>query len=100
LNGSVKIIFCIQCCLSLLAAGLGAYFEYSVHNPHDSEACKTEIKTGDLSLECQYAFYLDLPKKIGSPAGKTMQIMGSWILIFTNFVPISLMVSLEIVKLW
>ena len=26
--------------------------------------------------------------------------MGTWILIFTNFVPISLMVSLEIVKLW
>ena len=25
---------------------------------------------------------------------------GTWILIFTNFVPISLMVTLELVKLW
>lgn len=25
---------------------------------------------------------------------------GTWILIFTNFVPISLLVSLELVKLW
>ena len=25
---------------------------------------------------------------------------GTWILIFTNFVPISLIVTLEIVKLW
>ena len=26
--------------------------------------------------------------------------MGTWILVFTNFVPISLMVSLELVKFW
>lgn len=26
--------------------------------------------------------------------------MGTWILIFTNFVPISLMVTLELVKFW
>lgn len=26
--------------------------------------------------------------------------MGTWILIFTNFVPISLLVSLELVKFW
>ena len=25
---------------------------------------------------------------------------GTWILIFTNFVPISLLVTLEVVKLW
>lgn len=29
-----------------------------------------------------------------------VQQIGTWILIFTNFVPISLMVSLEIVKFW
>lgn len=28
------------------------------------------------------------------------QTLGTWILIFTNFVPISMMVSLELVKLW
>ena len=29
-----------------------------------------------------------------------VQLVGSWILMLTNFVPISLMVSLEIVKYW
>lgn len=29
-----------------------------------------------------------------------IQLVGSWILMLTNFVPISLMVSLEIVKYW
>jgi phospholipid-transporting ATPase len=29
-----------------------------------------------------------------------IQQIGTWILIFTNFVPISLMVSLEMVKFW
>lgn len=29
-----------------------------------------------------------------------IQKTGTWILIFTNFVPISLIVTLEIVKLW
>jgi len=31
---------------------------------------------------------------------QTILKTGTWILIFTNFVPISLMVTLEIVKLW
>ena len=29
-----------------------------------------------------------------------IQQIGTWILIFTNFVPISMMVSLELVKFW
>ena len=29
-----------------------------------------------------------------------LQQIGTWILIFTNFVPISMMVSLELVKFW
>ena len=29
-----------------------------------------------------------------------IQMTGTWILIFTNFVPISLMVTLELVKFW
>ena len=27
-------------------------------------------------------------------------VLGSWVLLFTNFVPISMLVSLEIVKFW
>jgi len=29
-----------------------------------------------------------------------LQQTGTWVLIFTNFVPISLMVTLELVKFW
>ena len=29
-----------------------------------------------------------------------VQQVGTWILIFTNFVPISLLVTLEVVKFW
>lgn len=29
-----------------------------------------------------------------------LQLIGTWILLLTNFVPISLVVSLELVKLW
>lgn len=29
-----------------------------------------------------------------------MQLIGTWILILTNFVPISLVVTLELVKFW
>jgi magnesium-transporting ATPase (P-type) len=29
-----------------------------------------------------------------------IQQVGTWILIFTNFVPISLMVTVELVKFW
>ena len=42
-----------------------------------------------------------LPKNLDGGLGfQTFRKTGTWILIFTNFVPISLMVTLEIVKLW
>ena len=56
-------------------------------------------RNSGLSLECEYAYYLNLPKDLSDPVGNLFKMMGTWILIFCNFVPISLMVSLEIVKL-
>jgi len=73
LNNSVKIIFSIQCFLALIGALLGSYFQYAVHIPHTSDECKDEFKSGgDVSMECQYDFYLDLPAKMGHPAGKVL----------------------------
>ena len=53
LNSSVKIIFSIQCSLALIGDALGSYYEYNVHIPHDSDACKIEFKSGkNLSIGC------------------------------------------------
>ena len=48
------------------------------------------------------ATYLDYGKKGEDPNAVLLFIKttGTWILIFTNFVPISLIVTLEIVKFW
>jgi|DEB0MinimDraft_12_1074336.scaffolds.fasta_scaffold30807_2 phospholipid-transporting ATPase len=50
----------------------------------------------------QKAYYLDYAtsEENINHVGLFFQKMCTWILIFTNFVPISLMVTLELVKFW
>jgi len=50
------------------------------------------------TLKCMGAYYLGLGKEFGFLDG--FKKMCTWILIFTNLVPISLLVSLELVKFW
>ena len=56
-----------------------------------------------MDLDCMNAIYLSIVEKADSslddPGMILVQKIGTWILIFTNYVPISLMVSLEFVKL-
>jgi len=82
----------------LFAALIGANFLFDVnHSHHGERACNGVVG----SQSCQWAFYLNLPKNLdGGMLQQTLLKTGTWILIFTNFVPISLMVTLEIVKLW
>ena len=50
-----------------------------------------------------YIFGLEppFPNKLEHGFGYYLiQLTGTWVLIFTNFVPISLMVTLELVKFW
>lgn len=50
---------------------------------------------------CERTFYLDNSKELKRGwFFKYMQLTGTWIIIFTNFVPISLLVSLDLVKLY
>ena len=51
-------------------------------------------------IDCQNDFYLQLPDNPGGWSTNIIKLTGTWILIFTNFIPISMMVTFEIVKLW
>jgi hypothetical protein len=54
----------------------------------------------DMPDECRNAIYLDYPEGGNGWGYYFIQKFGTWILIFTNFVPISLMVTFEVVKFW
>jgi len=78
-NTSILIIFCLQLILALIGAVQGATW----------------------SVDNEKAYYVvDMNKVKPSFSMNLLQYMGTWILIFTNFVPISLMVTLELVKFW
>ena len=68
---------------------------------------KNGIQTKNANCEhfanstCERTFYLDNSKELKKGwFYKYMQLTGTWIIIFTNFVPISLLVSLDLVKLY
>lgn len=53
----------------------------------------------------QSVWYMQDPKAVEAEKGKDplytfATTLGTWVLIFTNFVPISLYVTLELVKFW
>jgi magnesium-transporting ATPase (P-type) len=56
--------------------------------------------TETLPAECFNPYYLGIEKTESGAIHSFLKYLGTWILIFTNFVPISLMVSLELVKFW
>jgi phospholipid-transporting ATPase len=92
-NSSMFIVFGLQLILALIAAFVGTAWITSNNKEHWlDENCYTKDKR---TSECDNAFYVMYnANKIGF-----ISLFGTWILIFTNFVPISLMVTLEMVKL-
>ena len=81
-NKQILLVFCIQ----LLASTIGSFFgtSWMIDNVHSAK-------------------YLDFNEK--DKWNTTWGLLflkntGTWILIFTNFVPISLIVTLELVKFW
>ena len=56
--------------------------------------------TETLPDDCFNPYYLGIVKTESGAFHSFLKYLGTWILIFTNFVPISLMVSLELVKFW
>lgn len=73
-NKSMIIVFVLQIILALIAAICGGVF------------------LSNYKQTAEYIFEND--NKLGF-----MSLFGTWILIFTNFVPISMLVTLEVVKL-
>jgi len=57
----------------------------------DNDICMTE----ELS-KCGGAWYLQMEKESGFM--RVVKVMCTWLLLFVNLVPISLMISLEVVK--
>ena len=63
------------------------------HLPKGMKFNKSQVKS-------LYDYYLELPTNPGGWTDTIIRLTGTWILIFTNFIPISMMVTFEIVKLW
>jgi len=77
-NHAILIIVCCQIIVAFIAGLTGA-------NWINDKGTKYNY----LDIKNNRSFFILLLTK-----------MGTWILVFTNFVPISLMVSLELVKFW
>ena len=77
-NIAIIVIFILQLVLASLMASLGSSLELSTITNLAWVKGQTELSTESPFL----------------------QLMGTWILLLTNFVPISLVVSLELVKFW
>jgi phospholipid-transporting ATPase len=103
MNKAMIQILCLQVFLALIAATIGAnWIVNNTSNSWNSSSCHT-ASTTLVPSECQNAIYLDYDTSSGSRRTYFeywIQKFGTWILIFTNFVPISLMVTFEVVKFW
>ena len=85
MNTSIVVVLSLQFALAALGAGFGcSYLGYYARGTEEDDA------------DSPWAPYL--PE--GEPPGVSdwVRLVGTWVLIMTNMVPISLMVSLELVK--
>ncbi len=81
-NKSILIILGVQIILSFIAGVVGQIW---LHNNKNKDNSNDYLALNDINV---------------NKGGGVILQMGTWILIFTNLVPISLMVSLEMVKFW
>ena len=79
-NKSILFIFMLQFFFALIGAVLGTLWTESTHG-------EVNYLTKGVGEKKSFLYYI-------------IQLSGTWVLIFTNFVPISLMVTLELVKFW
>jgi hypothetical protein len=90
------IVFGLQIVLAFIAAFVGnAWLGSNNDDTWTDPKCFPDDYTAEKPAGCDNAFYVFYNvRSLGFVA-----FFGTWILIFTNFVPISLMVTLEMVKL-
>jgi phospholipid-transporting ATPase len=86
-NKKILIIFTFQLCIATLAAIIrtGLYVSASCMYYLGDECEDGQVKVTEDTSSAAYVFFTGV---------------GTWILMFTNFVPISLLLTLEMVKLW
>jgi phospholipid-transporting ATPase len=82
-NKSIIIVFCLSLFLSMIGSIIGA--GYGLDKKAIPNFLYPDSKLGKIDMSFVVWFFF---------------VGGSWILLFTNFVPISMLVSLEIVKFW
>lgn len=85
MNKSIILIFILQFTFAFLGAINGSI--YSVNKKNMLVFLEGAITEGEDANIHSYLFFL-------------IQLSGTWILIFVNFVPISLMLTFELVKFW
>ena len=78
---SIMIIIILQLALSCLAAGFGSTW-------------------GIENIDTPYLEFKQTDKWDTQKFYVFMKMMGTWFLIFTNFVPISMLLTLELIKFW
>jgi len=76
--------------LSSIGAIFGSSLSYYFSQKVDAKRCEGLVD----DYTCQEAYYLSL-----NPDSSFLKFMGVWVLVFTNFVPISLNISVDIVKM-
>jgi phospholipid-transporting ATPase len=86
-NKKILIIFSFQLCIATLAAiiRLSLYATADCMYYLGNECENGQVKITEETRSGMYIFFT---------------AFGTWILMFTNFVPISLLLTLEMVKLW
>jgi magnesium-transporting ATPase (P-type) len=94
-NQSILVVLCVQVFLAVVASLSAHFWERARVTQEDPKNEASSI------IVPPYLNYEGL-ETIADILGpfQVLQKVGTWILIFTNLVPISLLVTLELVKLW
>lgn len=103
-NTLIGMIFVLQLVLSILGAVLATqWMQANMDNPYLSFVMKGAshvVTTAKGHKIAPAGSGVVLGMKETDSSFIFLQTMGTWLLIFTNFVPISLLVTLELVKFW
>jgi magnesium-transporting ATPase (P-type) len=95
-NYAIAVVLLTQFLLASSGALTGVLWLIKNGIPQKSELCAHFPNS-----TCERTFYLDNSKELKRGwFFKYMQLTGTWMIMFTNFVPISLLVSLDLVKLY
>lgn len=95
-DNAVKWLFIIQIFFTFIV-GVIAWFPYErAANCRESQKCIKEHSVQFVDKYDNPAYYLEF--NLESAPMRIIKIMCTWLLLFVNLVPISLMISLEVVK--